>query len=113
MIVRIRYLLLALLIVLGGLARAADDQAAVLKVVAEQLKAAPSTVGLDTPLSAVGKGADALDIVEIMMAIERTLHVDISDKDVESVIGPNETEELPAKTTVRNLTQMVSIGRRK
>lgn len=110
---RIRYVLLSMLILLGGLAHAADDQAAVMKVVAEHLEADPSAVGLDTPLSAVGKGADALDIIEIMMAIERTLHVDISDRNVESVIGPNKTDELPAKTTVRNLTQMVSIARRK
>ena len=47
-----------------------------------------------------------------MVTLERTLHVDISDKNVEAVIGPNETDELPAKTTVRKLAQMVAIARR-
>lgn len=106
-------LLLAMVILIASPAYAADDQAVVTKIVAEQLKADPSAVGPDTPLSAVGKGADALDVIEIHMAIERTLHIDIRDETVEIVIGSNKTDDYPAKTTVRKLTQMVSIARRK
>jgi acyl carrier protein len=108
-----RYVLLLLVPLIGGVACAADDQAVVTKIVAEQLKADPSAVGLDTPLSSVGKGADALDVIEIHMAIERTLHIDIRDKTVEAVIGSNKTDDYPARTTVRKLTQMVSIARQK
>jgi acyl carrier protein len=110
---RIRYVLLLMMTVLGSIAHAADDQAEVTKIVAEQLKADPSAVGPDTPLSAVGKGADALDVIEIHMAIERTLHVDIRDKTVEAVIGSSKTDDYPAKTTVRKLAQMVAIARNK
>ena len=111
---RIRWVLLLMMTLLAGFVAAADtDETVVRKIVAEQLKVAESAVGLDTPLSAVGKGADSLDVVEIFMAIDEKLHVDVSDKNVEAVIGPNKTEELPAKTTVRKLTQMVAIARRK
>jgi len=97
----------------GGVACAADDQAVVQKLVAEQLKTDPSAVGLDSPLSAVGTGADSLDVIMIHMAIERTLHIDISDKIVEAVIGSDNTDDYPARTTVRKLTRMVSIARQK
>lgn len=108
-----RYCLLLWVTLVGGVACAADDQAVVTKVVAEQLKADPSAVGLDEPLSRVGKGADPLDVIEIHMAIERTLHIDISDKIVEAVIGSDNTDDYPARTTVRKLTRMVSIARQK
>ena len=110
--VRFRSVLLLMLALVGNFAFAADEQAVVAKVVAEHLKVDPAAVNLDAPLSQVGKGADALDVIEIMMAIEETLHVDISDKNVEAVIGPNETDDLPAKTTVRKLAAMVAIARR-
>ena|SRR5688572_3576044 len=110
---RFRYVLLLWMALAGGVACAADDQAVVKKIVAEQLKTDPSAVGLDSPLSAVGNGADPLDVIEIHMAIERTLHVDISDKIVEAVIGSDKTEDYPARTTVRKLTRMVSIARQK
>ena len=110
---RFPYFLLLCVTLVGGVASAADDQAVVTKIVAEQLKADPSAVGLDAPLSAVGKGADPLDVIEIHMAIERTLHIDISDKIVEAVIGSDKTDDYPARTTVRKLTQMVSISRQK
>ena len=110
---RFRCVLLLWLTLAGGVACAADDQAVVAKIVAEQLKADPSGFGLDSPLSAVGKGADPLDVIEIHMAIERTLHIDISDKTDEAVIGSRKTDDYPAKTTVRKLTQIVSISRRK
>jgi acyl carrier protein len=102
-----------MMLLVASVACAADDQAVVTKIVAEQLKADPSAVGLDTPLSSVGKGADALDVIEIHMAIERTLHVDIRDKTVETVIGSSKTDDYPAKTTVRKLTQIVAIARQK
>ncbi len=110
---RFRYFLLLWVTLVGGVACAADDQAVVTKIVAEQLKTDPSAVGLDSPLSAVGNGADALDVIEIHMAIERTLHIEISDKTVESVIGSTKTDDYPSRTTVRKLTQMVSISRQK
>jgi len=47
------------------------------------------------------------------MVIDKTLHVDVSDANIAAVIGPNKTDELPAKTTVRKLTKMVAIARRK
>ena len=47
------------------------------------------------------------------MAIDEKLRVDVSDANVEAVIGPNKTDELPAKTTVRKLTKMVAIAKRK
>ncbi|HKU17456.1 MAG TPA: phosphopantetheine-binding protein [Steroidobacteraceae bacterium] len=108
---RIRYALILAATLVGSIAGAADDQAVVTKIVAEQLKADPSAVGLDTPLSAVGKGADALDVIEIHMAIERTLHIDIRDKNVEAVIGSSKTDDYPAKTTLRKLMQMVANAR--
>jgi hypothetical protein len=49
------YVLLLWATLVGGVACAADDQAVVTKIVAEQLKADPSAVALDAPLSAVGK----------------------------------------------------------
>jgi acyl carrier protein len=110
---RFRYCLLLWVTLVGGIACAADDQAVVTKIVAEQLKADPSTVGLDTPLSAIGKGADPLDVIEIHMAIESTLHIAIADETVEAVIGSHKTDDYPARTTVRKLTQMVSISRRR
>lgn len=106
-------LLLAMVILIASAAYAADDQAVVTKIVAEQLKVDPAAVGPDTPLSSVGKGADALDVIEIHMAIERTLHIEIRDETVERVIGSKKTDDYPAKTTVRKLTQMISIARRK
>jgi acyl carrier protein len=111
---RLRYVLILMMTVFASAACAAeaDVQTVVSEIVAGQLKLNQSAVGLDTPLSAVGKGADALDVIEIMMAIERTLHVDISDANVEAIVGPNKTEQLPAKTTVRKLTKMVAIARR-
>ena len=110
---RIRCVLLLMAALLASVAGAADpDEAIVRKIVAEQLKADVSVVGLDTPLSAVGKGADSLDVIEIFMAIDEKLRVNVSDANVEAVIGPNKTEELPAKTTVRKLTKMVATARR-
>jgi acyl carrier protein len=112
--VRIRWVLLLLVSLVAGIACAADtDEAIVRKIVAEQLKVDVSAVGVDTPLSDVGQGADALDVVEIFMAIDEKLRVDVSDANVEAVIGPNKTDELPAKTTVRKLTKMVAIAKRK
>jgi acyl carrier protein len=112
--VRIRCVLLLMATLLASLAGAADnDEAIVRKIVAEQLKVDVSVVGLDTPLSAVGKGADSLDVIEIFMAIDEKLRVDVSDATVEPGIGPTETEELPAQTTVRTLTKRVAIARRK
>ena len=110
---RFLHVLLLWVALAGGVACAADDQAVVQKIVAEQLKTDPSAVGLDSPLSAVGKGADSLDVIMIHMAIERTLHIDISDKIVEAVIGSDNTDDYPARTTVRKLTRMVSIARQK
>jgi acyl carrier protein len=110
---RMRYVLLLMTALFGGLVQAADDQAAVTKIVAEQLKVDPAAVGADTPLSEVGKGADALDVIEIHMAIERTLHIELRDKTVAAVIGSSKTDDYPAKTTVRNLTQMVSLARQR
>ena len=64
--VRIRWVLLLLVSLVAGIACAADtDEAIVRKIVAEQLKVDVSAVGVDTPLSDVGQGADALDVVEI------------------------------------------------
>jgi acyl carrier protein len=100
-----------LIVVVACPAGAADDQAAVTKIVAEHLKVDPSTVDIDGPLSKVGKGADALDVVEIHMAIGRIMHVDIRDKTVAAVIGTNDADDYPARTTVRKLTQMVAIAR--
>ena len=110
---RFRHVLLLWMALAGGVACAADDQAVVKKIVAEQLKADPSAIGLDSPLSAVGKGADPLDVIEIHMEIERTLHIDISDKIVAIVTGSDKTDDYPTRTTVRKLTQMVSIARQK
>jgi acyl carrier protein len=110
---RILYVLLSIMPLLGGVAHAADEQAVVTRIVAEQLKVDQAVVDPDAPLSAVGKGANPLDVIEIIMAISRTLNVDIRDATVEAVIGPNTTDELPRKTTVRALTKMVSIAKRK
>jgi acyl carrier protein len=111
---RIRWALLLMVTLLASVASAGDtNEAIVRRIVAEQLEADESAVGLDTALSAVGHGADALDVIEIFMAIDEKLHVDVSDANVEAVIGPNKTDELPAKTTVRKLTKMVAIARRK
>jgi acyl carrier protein len=110
---RFQYCLLLWVTLVGGVAGAADDQAVVTKIVAQQLKADPSAIGLDAPLTRVGKGADVLDVIEIHMAIESTLHIAISDETVEGVIGSNKTDDYPSRTTVRKLTQMVSISRRR
>jgi acyl carrier protein len=110
---RIRYVLLLLVALHASVAGAADtDEAMIRKIVAEHLKVDEAAVGPDTPLSVVGKGADSLDVVEIFMAIDEKLHVDVSDAHVEAVIGPNKTDDLPAKTTVRKLTKMVAIARK-
>ncbi|HKS57623.1 MAG TPA: phosphopantetheine-binding protein [Steroidobacteraceae bacterium] len=111
--IRFRSVLLLMLVLAGSFAFAADDQAAVAKVVAEHLKVDPAALDLDAPLSEIGNGADALDVVEILMAIDEKLHVDISDKHIEAVVGPNETDDLPAKVTVRKLAKMLALARQK
>jgi acyl carrier protein len=110
--VRIRFVLLLTVALLASVAVAADsDEALIRKIVAEQLEVDVSAVEPDTPLSGVGKGADSLDVVEIFMAIDETLHVDVRDADVAAVVGPNRTDDLPAKTTVTKLAKMVAISR--
>jgi hypothetical protein len=47
------------------------------------------------------------------MAIEKTLRVHMSDATVAKILGPHTTEELPAKITVRKLTEMVAIAKPK
>ena len=111
---RLRLILpLMMALFLGSVAAAADNQAIVTRLVAEQLKVDPAAVDVDTPLSAVGRGADSLAVVEIFMAIEKTLRVHMSDATVAKILGPHTTEELPAKITVRKLTEMVAIAKPK
>nr|WP_314399654.1 acyl carrier protein [uncultured Campylobacter sp.] len=58
-------------------------------VVVEQLSVAPDAVKLDSKIIE-DLGADSLDVVELVMALEETFEVEIPDSDAEKLITIND-----------------------
>ena len=58
-------------------------------VVVEQLSVAPDAVKLDSKII-VDLGADSLDVVELVMALEEKFEVEIPDSDAEKLITIND-----------------------
>ena len=48
---------------------------------------------------------DALDIIEIIMAIEDSLHIEINDKELDEKTGSSDVTELPNKLTIKLLQE--------
>ncbi len=62
----------------------ADAEALIIGVIANQLKVSRDMV---TPGARIGDdlGADSLDMVELVMELEKTFHVSISNEDMEKI----------------------------
>ena len=58
-------------------------------VVVEQLSVAPDAVKLESKISE-DLGADSLDVVELVMALEEKFEVEIPDSDAEKLITIND-----------------------
>ncbi len=77
-------------------------QAAVQSAIAKQFQIAPSTIEMHHPLGNAPLNADELDVVELVMEIEETLHVTIPDE----ALGTN-----PLKLTPARLVEIVEQAR--
>ena len=73
------------------------------EIVAKQLGIEPGSVDIDLPLSKQKTAADELDVVEIVMNVEKELNVEIKDEEIGGTLG-NVIDSL----SVRKLVEIVS-----
>ena len=59
----------------------------IIQIIAEQLHMDPSDISADS-LITDELNADSLDIVEILMTLEDTFHMEIPDEDIEGIRTP-------------------------
>ena len=79
----------------------------VIKHTAEILGIAAKDLRTQFSFSQQLKPGDALDIVEIIMAIEDELSIEISDDALDRKVGAKGTADLPQKLTIRQLQELV------
>ena len=72
-------------------------------IVGKQLDLNAREVDVDAPLSRQKKAADELDVVEIVMHVEETFHIEISDEEVGGSM-----EEVSRELSVKKLADLVS-----
>lgn len=84
-----------------------DTDAAVLKNIATILQIPVAKLKVDAPFSKQIVPGDALDIVEIVMAIEDDLQIEINDDALDKQIGSKGISDLPKKLTPKVLQETV------
>jgi len=77
----------------------------VINRVSEILNISKSQIVLGNNFSEQSPAGDALDIVEIIMAIEDNLNIEINDQELDARIGSTSVTELPHKLTIKTLQQ--------
>jgi acyl carrier protein len=94
---------LAMILLFGGCGRQSDQQTVekIRSEVATILKKDSAQIDVAKPL--VAQGADELDIVEIVLAVEEAFDIEIPD----SAIGEN-LEDVSKTMTVQKLAEIVS-----
>ncbi len=99
----------SVLLLLGNsaLGKNLNPEAVVLNVTAQILKTEASALQIEAPFAKQAHPADALDIVEIIMAVEDALGLEIDDKELDRRIGSHDVEELPQKLTIAQLQGFV------
>jgi len=75
-------------------------------IVAEQFQLQPAELMLDVSIEQQAPGANAFDIVEIIMNIEESLGVAIDDQLFEEVIGPINIVEAAKLLTLGNIYEL-------
>ncbi len=75
-------------------------------IVAEQFQLQPAELMLDVSIEQQAPGANAFDIVEIIMNIEESLGVAIEDQLFEEVIGPINIVEAAKLLTLGNIYEL-------
>ena len=104
------YLFLVLLLVASKSAHAEksiDTDAAVLKNIAAILQIPVHKLRIAVAFSKQIVPGDALDIVEIVMAIEDNLKITINDDELDKQVGSKSIADLPQKLTVKMLQEIV------
>lgn len=82
--------------------------AAVLRHISAILRVPVDKLKVDLPFSKQVVPGDALDIVEIVMAIEDDLRIEINDEALDKKIGSKNVSELPQKLTIKMLQETVN-----
>ena len=63
----------------------------IIQIIAEQLHMDPSDISPDS-LITEELNADSLDIVEMLMTMEETFHIEVPDEEIESIRTPADIE---------------------
>ncbi|WP_338844521.1 hypothetical protein V8J88_12830 [Massilia sp. W12] len=104
----------SLLLLLGNSAQARQDahqlnpEAVVLSITANILHTDSALLQPEAPFAQQHPvSADALDVVEIIMAVEDALQLKIDDSELDRRIGASDESELAQKLTIRQLQSYV------
>ena len=85
-----------------------STDAVVLEQVSTILNIKKDQLLLEQPFSKQTPPADELDVVEIVMAIEEALNIEISDHALGKAVGPKGLENLPKHLTIKQLQRIVA-----
>ncbi len=84
-----------------------DTDAIVLKNTAEIMKLKPEQLKVELPFSKQIIPGDALDLVEIVMAVEDELGIEIDDDKLDAKVGANGVEDIAQKLTIKKFQEIV------
>jgi acyl carrier protein len=87
-----------------------DSEAAVRAAMATIFKIDPSAIDMDRPLGEPPTKADELDLVELVMEIEERLQIEISEKQVEALLG-GDVRKGPIRVTPAQLVTLAKEGK--
>ena len=88
-----------------------DDVDQILTIVAGYFEIDPAQIELYAPINDLPSSADELDVVQLLMAIEERLNVEIKDEELERLLDTAELSELPHRLSVDTLAQLVAAAR--
>jgi acyl carrier protein len=86
----------------------ASSDDVVVNRVSEILNISITQLVLEKKFSEQNPAGDALDIVEIIMAIEDSLNIEINDRELDTRIGSKSITDLPHKLTIKTLQQFTN-----
>jgi len=84
---------------------ASSAEATVISIVSKQLDLIPEKVKPSSHIISE-LGADELDFVELIMTIEETFQIEITDEAIEQKFGTQPTDYLKVDLTVRQLAEL-------
>jgi acyl carrier protein len=80
----------------------------ILEIIAATMNTTPANLKVDETFSKQNPPADGLTVVEITMAVEEGLDIEIKDKDLDATVGATGPDDLAEKMTIKQFQEFVA-----